>query len=81
MSISKKCGYGALTQPEIDADRESCWKCQGNRRKLACEVCGRSEPITCPFCGAKDFDAVGLKSHIEHGDCERFNVLERVARI
>jgi hypothetical protein len=35
---------------------------------------------TCPFCGEGDFDKVGLKSHLNHGDCEVFEKLENIVR-
>ena len=28
--------------------------------------------IFCPFCGEDGFDLVGLKSHLSHGDCEKY---------
>jgi hypothetical protein len=39
------------------------------------------EFITCPFCGEEDFDKPGLKSHLEHGDCEVWNNTERIKRM
>jgi hypothetical protein len=33
------------------------------------------ETVECPFCGELDFDLIGLKSHLEHGDCEPYNDL------
>lgn len=35
---------------------------------------------TCPFCGETGFDLTGLKGHLEHGDCEPYNELERPQR-
>ena len=35
----------------------------------------------CPFCGEGDFDKPGLKSHLEHGDCEEYNNAEVIKRI
>lgn len=29
--------------------------------------------IVCPFCLTGDFDLIGLKSHLEHGDCDVYN--------
>jgi hypothetical protein len=40
-----------------------------------------SELITCPFCGETGFDAPGLKSHLQHGDCEAFNDTEGLPRL
>ena len=37
--------------------------------------------ISCPFCNERDFDLVGLKSHLMHGDCELFNGLENTERL
>ena len=37
--------------------------------------------LYCPFCGEPDFDLVGLKGHLEHGDCETYNNLESRKRI
>jgi len=35
----------------------------------------------CPFCGVPDFDKPGLKSHLEHGDCEEYNNTEVINRV
>jgi hypothetical protein len=35
----------------------------------------------CPFCGVPDFDKPGLKSHLEHGDCEEYNNTEAIERV
>lgn len=32
--------------------------------------------ITCPFCGDKDFDLVGLKGHLLNGSCQEFDRTE-----
>lgn len=32
--------------------------------------------VQCPFCGEMGFDLLGLKGHLEHGDCEPYNELE-----
>ncbi len=54
-----------------------CPKCH-----LACSVEPQAEDnIACPFCGDAKFDKVGLKSHLEHGDCEVYNNLESIWRI
>lgn len=38
--------------------------------------------ITCPFCGMCNFDAPGLKAHLESRDCQPFEDTERLrARI
>lgn len=29
--------------------------------------------VDCPFCGDGDFDHVGLKVHLQAGDCEVWN--------
>ena len=39
------------------------------------------DDIACPFCGDANFDKAGLKSHLEHGDCEVYNNLESIWRI
>jgi hypothetical protein len=36
---------------------------------------------SCPFCGVADFDKPGLKSHLEHGDCEEYNNTEAIKRV
>ena len=28
--------------------------------------------VTCPFCGEKDFDLIGLKIHYERGYCDEY---------
>lgn len=36
---------------------------------LYCDNCRNN--IVCPFCGEKDFDVIGLKSHL-YNSCEEF---------
>jgi hypothetical protein len=36
---------------------------------------------TCPFCNEGDFDKIGLKSHLTHGDCEVFEKTENIDRV
>ncbi len=36
---------------------------------------------TCPFCGEKNFDLPGLKSHLLNGDCEAFNNASDIKRL
>lgn len=31
--------------------------------------------MICPFCQENDFDEIGLKGHLAHGDCEKYNKL------
>lgn len=45
-----------------------------------CQECdwARNHPevdagIICPFCGEDDFDLVGLKHHIQAGQCDAYN--------
>jgi hypothetical protein len=35
----------------------------------------------CSFCREQGFDLIGLKSHLQNGDCERFENLERLRRL
>jgi len=37
--------------------------------------------ITCPFCGESGFDKAGLKNHLEHGDCDKYNNIEALNRM
>ena len=37
--------------------------------------------VCCPFCGEEDFDLIGLKSHLQHGDCEPFENTELMSRV
>ena len=39
------------------------------------------ESLACPFCGETGFDKAGLKSHLEHGDCEKYNDTESLRRL
>ena len=39
------------------------------------------DEVTCPFCGETGFDKTGLKSHLEHGDCDKYNNLEGLNRL
>jgi len=32
-----------------------------------------AEDLVCPFCGTDDFDALGLKNHLQAGDCKAYN--------
>ena len=32
--------------------------------------------VVCPFCKDRDFDMIGLKGHLEYGDCEVFEKVE-----
>ena len=45
--------------------------------------CGESdgEDRSCPFCKEQGFDLTGLKSHLNHGDCEGFENTERLQRL
>lgn len=36
--------------------------------------------LICPFCGEKDFDAIGLKSHLQR-DCEAYANTENIVRL
>lgn len=38
-----------------------------------------NEGITCPFCGRKDFDKMGLKSHLP--DCEAMDAVENIRSV
>jgi len=54
-----------------------------NEIVLYCPDCGEvdeKQTINCPFCGIKDFDMVGLKSHLLNGDCENFNSVDNIVR-
>ena len=37
--------------------------------------------VRCPFCGEDDFDLIGLKSHLQHGECEPFENTELMSRV
>jgi len=39
------------------------------------------EDINCPFCGESEFDLIGLKSHFENGDCEKYNSTKSIERM
>lgn len=36
-----------------------------------------NDDIICPFCENTEFDKIGLKMHLEDGDCEIYNKTER----
>ena len=36
--------------------------------------------FSCPFCKEEGFDLIGLKSHLVHGDCEKYNEIDIVSR-
>jgi len=40
-----------------------------------------TEYVICPFCKESDFDLIGLKTHLEHGDCEIYNNTETRTRL
>jgi hypothetical protein len=44
------------------------------------EQVGDSENRACLFCNEQGFDLIGLKSHLQKGDCEEFENLERLRR-
>lgn len=44
-------------------------------------VLGAVPDTICPFCGENGFDFPGLKSHLEHGDCEKYNTVETIHRL
>jgi hypothetical protein len=55
-----------------------------NVNSSKCYMCGVKdfkENLPCPFCSDGDFDLIGLKSHLEHGDCEPYNQTLTVQRI
>lgn len=37
--------------------------------------------MKCPFCNEDDFDAIGLKGHLSHFDCEPYNNLPDDGRV
>lgn len=37
------------------------------------KVANNESEIKCPFCNEDGFDLIGLKGHLQHGDCEIFN--------
>lgn len=39
------------------------------------------ELLLCPWCKEGDFDLIGLKSHITHGDCKIYNETSDLIRI
>lgn len=46
------------------------------------ELCEDYSPfLFCPFCHDTDFDLIGLKSHLDHGDCDVYNNTEYLQRI
>lgn len=36
--------------------------------------------LECPFCGEDDFDKIGLKYHLQNGNCEIYNETEITER-
>lgn len=52
-----------------------------NANEYIVETVGKSKDLTCPFCGETGFDRIGLKSHLEHGDCEQYNDTAGLDRI
>ena len=55
---------GKMSQEDID-----------KHSALIAKIFGESDK-TCPFCGEKDFDNVGLKWHLTSGHCDDFNNTE-----
>lgn len=37
--------------------------------------------VICPFCGETDFDLIGLKTHLNNGDCDVYNNTEELKRL
>jgi hypothetical protein len=46
-----------------------------------CPKCKEEPYIKCPFCHEPNFDLIGLKLHLEHGDCDKYNSLPELIRI
>ena len=36
--------------------------------------------VSCPFCKEEGFDLIGLKSHLAHGDCKKYNEIDMIPR-
>jgi endogenous inhibitor of DNA gyrase (YacG/DUF329 family) len=76
--ICPKCKKPKAFYREMHADTDM------NEIILYCPDCGEvdeNQSVNCPFCGMADFDLVGLKSHLVHGDCENFDSIKNVIRI
>jgi len=68
-----ECGHVNL---DIEVMSDGC--CQKCERPIVHTL----DPLVrCPFCTEGDFDLVGLKAHLAHGDCEPFNNTELAARV
>ena len=74
-----KCGKNKAYYQEMHPDTDM------NEIILYCPDCGEVDEkevtIKCPFCNQGDYDLVGLKSHLIHGDCDKFNNIENIKRI
>jgi hypothetical protein len=47
--------------------------------EVKAEIDQQEEPlISCPFCGQKDFDLIGLKGHFIKGYCDIYNETEGI---
>ena len=53
---------------------EDCRDCDDDERHER----DHSNTMTCPFCNEKDYDIVGLKSHLSKGECEVFESIETI---
>lgn len=58
-------------------------KWEENRKKSDGDYAapGTASDTACPFCGENSFDLLGLKSHLEHGDCEKYNCIDLLRRM
>jgi len=63
-----------------------CYECKWHGDKR-CDTCDQDNNkfeqkyIKCPFCGEDGFDLIGLKSHLENGDCEKYNNIKSLPRL
>ena len=58
--------------------------CEGNKMSddlLVKNVGNETEYVTCPFCGEKDFDLIGLKTHFLNGWCDVYESTDCTRRI
>jgi len=73
------CGVNELGTGDING---KCCACENKFNNSGYPLLGEvREYITCPFCGESEFDLIGLKSHFENGDCEKYNSTKSIVRM
>jgi len=75
----KRCTAHNPLKSVIPGEIMRCRDCGGIEADHVTET-SATKYLTCPFCGYAEFDAIGLKSHLTHGECEPFEQTAEITR-